>query len=272
VIPNDQKLLKSKESKPNQLENKHEIKLSKYVLSKDSTAEEKAKVLPFIENIVPIDDNIETHLNKTNANNTNGITHEMEKMVQMKHQLNCYLNEAKQNRDKLKNKMEQISQLINLMESLILQEINFDRVCNLYEDMTQNKFTDKPKSVIKFKSENDEQIYSVEELNDSLQFLDRKHRFRSDEHKFVESKIAVIEQKLNVLVLNLIKLYKYGANKKLIERTDELEFAAEKFEFEIKSKKEQTSRHLDSQSIYNTFTNFFRPSDKTRKDSSVSKV
>jgi hypothetical protein len=243
------------------------------VLSKDSTAEEKAKVLPFIESIVPIDDNIETHLNKTNANNTNGITYEMQKMVQMKHQLNCYLNEAKQNKNKLKNKMEQISQLINFMESLILQEINFDRVCNLYEEMTQNKFTDKPKSVIKFKSENDGQItYSVEELNDSLLFLDRKHRFRSDEHKFIESKIAVIEQKLNVLVLNVIKLYKYGVNKKLIERTDELEFAAKKFESEIKSNKEQTSGHLGSQSIYNTFTNFFGPSDKTRKDSSVSKV
>jgi hydroxylamine reductase (hybrid-cluster protein) len=169
--------------------------------------------------------------------------------------------------------MEEISQLINFIESLILQEINFDRVCNLYEDMTQNKFTDKPKFVIKLKSENDEQItYSVEELNDSFQFLDRKHHFRSDEHKSIESKIAVIEQKLNDLVLNLIKLYKYGVNKKLIERTDELEFAAEKIESEIKSNKEQTSRHLDSQSIYNTFTNFFRASDKTRKDSSVSKV
>ncbi len=49
------------------------------MLSKRSTAEQKAKVLPFIESIVPIDDNIETHLNKTNANNTNGITHEMQK-------------------------------------------------------------------------------------------------------------------------------------------------------------------------------------------------
>jgi hypothetical protein len=66
------------------------------VLSKDSTAEEKAKVLPFIESIVPIDDNIEIHLNKTNANNTNGIIHEMQKMVQMKHQFNCYLNKAKE--------------------------------------------------------------------------------------------------------------------------------------------------------------------------------
>ncbi len=243
------------------------------MLSKDSTVEEKAKVLPFISSIVPIDDNISTHLNKTNANNTNGITHEMQKMVQTKDQLNCYLNKAKQNRDKLKNKMEQISQLINFVESLILQEINFDRVCNLYEDVTENKFTDRPKSVIKFKSENDGQItYSVEELNNSLQFLDRKYHFRSDEHKFIESKIAVIEQKLNVLVLNLIKLYKYGVSKKLIERTDELEFAAEKFESEIKSQKEQTSRHLNSQSIYDTFTNFFRRSDKTRKNSSVSKV
>jgi hypothetical protein len=51
--------------------------------------------------------------------------------------------------------MEEISQLINFMKSLILQEINFDRVCNLYEDITENKFTDRPKSVIKFKSEND---------------------------------------------------------------------------------------------------------------------
>jgi hypothetical protein len=105
-----------------------------------------------------------------------------------------------------------------------------------------------------------------------LQFLDRKHRLRSDEHKFIESKIAVIEQKLNVLDLNLIKLYKYGVNKKLIERTDELEFAAKKFESKIKSNKEQTSRHPDSQSIYNTFTNFFRPLDKTRKVPSVSKL
>ncbi len=125
------------------------------------------------------------------------------------------------------------------MESLILQEINFDRVCNLYKDITQNKFTNRPKSVFKFKSENDGQItYSVEELNDSLQFLNRKHRFRSDEHKLIESKIAVTEQKLNVLVLNLIKLFKYGINKKLIERTDELDFVAEKFEPEIKPKKE----------------------------------
>jgi TPP-dependent 2-oxoacid decarboxylase len=62
--------------------------------------------------------------------------------------------------------------------------------------------------------------------------------------------------------------------KKLIERIDELEFSVKKFEYEIKSKKKskQTSRHLDSQSIYNTFTNFFRPSDKTRKVSSVSKL
>ena len=81
AIPSDPKLLKSKEFKSNQLENKDDIKLEKYLLSKDSTAEEKAKVLPFIESIVSIDNNIERHLNKTNANNTNGITHEMQKMV-----------------------------------------------------------------------------------------------------------------------------------------------------------------------------------------------
>ncbi len=64
------------------------------------------------------------------------------KMAQIKHQFNCYLNEAKQNRDKLNNKMQEISQLINFMESLILQEINFDRVCNLCEDITQNKLSE----------------------------------------------------------------------------------------------------------------------------------
>jgi N-glycosylase/DNA lyase len=66
----------------------------------------------------------------------------MQKMAQMKHHFNCYLNKAKENRDKLNNKMEEISQLINFIESLILQEINFDRFCNLYEDITENKLSE----------------------------------------------------------------------------------------------------------------------------------
>lgn len=189
-----------------------------------------------LSSIVAIED-IEQELNKTNSHNKNDCINSVKYWQNMKKELPHNVKEAKDTIARIKHQMDGISSLISSIFSIIQQEKIFDKVCYLYNTISENKFTAIPKSNVYFKDDNNELIsYAIEELDNTQQFLEDEYHHKDEEIKCIEKIIASIDDKIIVATLNEFKFYKYGVSKKWIEKDEPFENEAEEIQKSIQNK------------------------------------